>query len=192
MARRVLITGGAGFIGSHVTDELLAAGYEVRIFDNGAAQVHGQRAGPPSYLAPEAEYIFGDVRNGTALHRALCNVDGVVHLAAVVGVGQSMYEVERYTAVNEQGSATLMQALLERRIGRLVVASSMSVYGEGRYLTSNGEIWDAAERETARLQASEWDPRDRGASRCRRCRALRTNAHRSGRSTRSTNMPRSA
>ena len=104
MARRVLITGGAGFIGSHVTDELLAAGYEVRIFDNGAAQVHGERNGPPPHLAREAEYIFGDVRNGRALERTLRNVDGVLHLAAVVGVGQSMYEVERYTAVNEQGS----------------------------------------------------------------------------------------
>ena len=72
MARRVLITGGAGFIGSHVTDELLAAGYEVRVFDNGSAQVHGQRDGPPTYLAPEADYIFGDVRNGTALAPARC------------------------------------------------------------------------------------------------------------------------
>jgi dTDP-L-rhamnose 4-epimerase len=160
MARRVLITGGAGFIGSHVTDELLAAGYEVRVFDNGAAQVHGQRVGPPSYLSPEADYIFGDVRNGAALTRALRNVDGVLHLAAVVGVGQSMYEVERYTAVNEQGSATLMQALLERQVGRLVVASSMSVYGEGRYVTGSGEICDTAEREPSRLQAGCWDPTD--------------------------------
>jgi dTDP-L-rhamnose 4-epimerase len=160
MTRRVLITGGAGFIGSHVTDELLAAGYDVRVFDNGAAQVHGQHHGPPPYLAAEADYIFGDVRNGTALHRALRNVDGVLHLAAVVGVGQSMYEVERYTAVNEQGSATLMQALLERRIGRLVVASSMSVYGEGRYLTGDGEICDTAERQSSLLQAGQWDPTD--------------------------------
>ena len=156
----MLITGGAGFIGSHVTDELLAAGYEVRVFDNGAAQVHGERNGPPPHLAPEVDYIFGDVRNGRALDRALRNVDGVLHLAAVVGVGQSMYEVEQYTAVNEQGSATLMQALLERRIGRLVVASSMSVYGEGRYLTSSSEICDTAEREPTLLQAGRWDPTD--------------------------------
>ena len=156
----MLITGGAGFIGSHVTDELLAAGYEVRVFDNGAAQVHGERNGPPPHLAPEADYIFGDVRNGTALERALRNVDDVLHLAAVVGVGQSMYEVERYTAVNEQGCATLMQALLERRVGRVVVASSMSVYGEGRYLTSSSEICDTAEREPSLLQAGRWDPTD--------------------------------
>jgi nucleoside-diphosphate-sugar epimerase len=157
MTRRVLITGGAGFIGSHVTDELLAAGYEVRGFDNGAAQVHGQRSGPLPYLSPEAEYIFEDVRNGAALHRALRGVDGVLDLAAVVGVGQSMYEVERYAAVNEQGSATLMQALLERRIGRLVVASSMSVYGEGRYHTSSGEICDTAGREPSRPQAGQFN-----------------------------------
>lgn len=157
---RVLITGGAGFIGSHVTDGLLSAGYEVRVFDNGTAQVHDRRDGPPLYLAPEAEYIFGDVRDGPALHQALRNVDSVLHLASVVGVGQSMYDVERYTAVNELGSATLLQALLDRGIGRLVVASSMSVYGEGRYLTSDGEICDTAEREFSRLQAGQLDLTD--------------------------------
>jgi dTDP-L-rhamnose 4-epimerase len=160
MALRILITGGAGFIGSHVADELLSAGYEVRVFDNCAAQVHGPLDGPPAYLAPEVEYFYGDVRNGAALHRALRNVDRVLHLAAIVGVGQSMYEVERYTAVNEQGTATLMQAVLECRVDRLVVASSMSIYGEGRYLTSDGEICDTAERDVAALRAGNWDPTD--------------------------------
>jgi dTDP-L-rhamnose 4-epimerase len=160
MAPRILITGGAGFIGSHVADELLSAGYEVRVFDNCAAQVHGYFDGPPDYLAPDVEYFSGDVRNGTALRQALRNVDGVLHLAATVGVGQSMYEVERYTAVNEQGTATLMQLLLERGVGRLVVASSMSIYGEGRYRAIGGEICDTAERDPAALQDRCWDPTD--------------------------------
>ena len=119
---QVLITGGAGFIGSHVADHLLAAGYRVRVFDNGALQVHGPIEGPPAYLSPSVDYVRGDIRNGAALERALRGVDAVLHLAAMVGVGQSMYEVERYTAVNELGTATLVQALLERPVGRLVVA----------------------------------------------------------------------
>jgi dTDP-L-rhamnose 4-epimerase len=159
---QVLITGGAGFIGSHVADHLLATGYRVRVFDNGSLQVHGPLAGPPPYLSPDVEYLRGDVRDGVALERALQGVDAVLHLAAMVGVGQSMYEVERYTAVNELGTATLMQALLERPVGRLVVASSMSVYGEGRYLTADGEVCDDAERDAGRIRAGDWDPIARG------------------------------
>jgi dTDP-L-rhamnose 4-epimerase len=158
---QVLITGGAGFIGSHAADHLLAAGYRVRVFDNGSLQVHGRLDGPPAYLSPSVEYVRGDVRDGAALERALHGVDAVLHLAAMVGVGQSMYEVERYTAVNELGTATLLQALLERPVRRLVVASSMSVYGEGRYLTAAGEVFDAAERDVARIRAGEWEPKDR-------------------------------
>jgi dTDP-L-rhamnose 4-epimerase len=161
---RVLITGGAGFIGSHVADHLLAAGYWVRVLDSCDLQVHGPLAGRPAHLASEAEYVRGDVRDGTAVERALRGVDAVLHLAAMVGVGQSMYEVERYTAVNDLGTATLMQALLERPVGRLVVASSMSVYGEGRYLTAAGEICDGAEREAARIRLGAWEPAD-GAGR---------------------------
>ena len=105
------------------------------------------------------------------MHRALRNVDGVLHLAAVVGVGQSMYEVERYTAVNEQGSATLMQALLERRVGRLVVASSMSVYGEGRYLTGAAT---SAIRPSANHRGSRPASGTRRTVRARRCRPVPT------------------
>jgi dTDP-L-rhamnose 4-epimerase len=167
MALRILITGGAGFIGSHAADQLLSAGHEVRVFDNCTAQVHGHLDGPPAYLAPDVEYLCGDVRNGAALHQALRNVDAVLHLAATVGVGQSMYEVEHYTAVNEQGTATLMQALLERRVGRLVVASSMSIYGEGRYVSISGEVCDTAERDTAALQDGRWDPMDAAGAQLR-------------------------
>jgi dTDP-L-rhamnose 4-epimerase len=164
MTLRVLLTGGAGFIGSHVADELLSAGYEVRVLDNRTAQVHGTLDGPPAHLAPEVEYICGDVRNRGALQRALRNVDRVLHLAAMVGVGQSMYEIEHYTAVNELGTATLMQALLECRVGRLVVASSMSIYGEGRYFTSAGEICDTLDRDAAALRVGDWEPKDAGGA----------------------------
>jgi dTDP-L-rhamnose 4-epimerase len=160
MARRVLITGGAGFIGSHLADELLGAGYHVRVFDNCSPQVHGAAHGPPSYLGPDVEFVRGDIQDGAALRRAIRGVDSVVHLAAMVGVGQSMYEVADYTAVNDLGTAILMQALLERPVGRLVVASSMSVYGEGRYRTAAGEIVDTAERSARELKSGRWDPVD--------------------------------
>jgi dTDP-L-rhamnose 4-epimerase len=165
MAPRVLITGGAGFIGSHLADELLHTGYAVRVFDNCSPQVHGAAYGPPPYLDPDVEFVRGDIQDGGALRRALRSVDSVVHLAAMVGVGQSMYEVADYTAVNDLGTAILMQALLERPVGRLVVASSMSVYGEGRYQTAAGEIVDTAERPAGQLRSGRWDPLDpQGAS----------------------------
>jgi dTDP-L-rhamnose 4-epimerase len=160
MPPRVLITGGAGFIGSHLADELLGVGYVVRVFDNCSPQVHGAVQGPPSYLRPDVEFVRGEIQDGAALRRALRGVDSVVHLAAMVGVGQSMYEVADYTAVNDLGTAVLMQALLERPVGRLVVASSMSVYGEGRYQTAGGEIVDTAERSAGQLKAGRWDPAD--------------------------------
>ena len=160
MARRVLITGGAGFIGSHLADELLDAGYAVRVFDSCSTQVHGGVHGPPSYLPPDVEFVRGDIQDGVAVRRALRGVDSVVHLAAMVGVGQSMYEVADYTAVNDLGTAILMQALLERPVGRLVVASSMSVYGEGRYRTAEGEIVDTIERSAGQLKSGRWDPVD--------------------------------
>jgi dTDP-L-rhamnose 4-epimerase len=160
MAPRVLITGGAGFIGSHLADELLGAGYAVRVFDNCSQQVHGAVHGPPPYLSPDVEFARGDIQDGAALRQALRGVDSVVHLAAMVGVGQSMYEVADYTAANDLGTAILMQALLERPVGRLVMASSMSVYGEGRYQTVEGEIVDTAERSAGQLKAGLWDPLD--------------------------------
>ncbi len=100
MPKRVLITGGAGFIGSHLADLLLAQGHEVRVLDNLSAQVHGPAAGRPSYLDREVNLVVGDVRDGSAVRRALRGVDGVYHLAAAVGVGQSMYELQHYTETN--------------------------------------------------------------------------------------------
>src|SRR3954469_2081839 len=133
MARRVLITGGAGFIGSHLADNLLRHGYEVRALDCLCPQVHGPGAQRPDYLDPEVELIVADVRDRERLDRALQGVDVVCHLAAKVGVGQSMYQIADYTAANNEGTAVLMEALIAHPVERLVVASSMSIYGEGLY-----------------------------------------------------------
>src|SRR6478672_7754026 len=131
---RVLITGGAGFIGSHLADRLLADGHTVRALDNLDPQVHlhGER---PDYLDADVELQTGDVRDRDAVRRALDGVDAVVHFAAAVGVGQSMYEIERYTSINAIGAAVVLEEALERRdaIRKLLVASSMSIYGEGQY-----------------------------------------------------------
>src|SRR3954469_8511348 len=132
-SNRVLITGGAGFIGSHVADRLLSAGYRVRALDNLNPQVHGPHAKRPVYLDPNVELQVGDVRDPVAVRRALEGIDFVVHLAAAVGVGQSMYQRGSYMDINGVGTATLLEQLATRKARRLVVASSMSVYGEGRY-----------------------------------------------------------
>ncbi len=159
MAKRVLITGGAGFIGSHVTDRLLEDGFEVRILDNLSEQVHGARRRRPAYLARQAELIVGDVREPDIVRRALRDVDRVCHLAAAVGVGQSMYQVDEYTSVNNLGTAVLLQALIERPVERLVVASSMSIYGEGSYVNARGESTPARARDLEQLKRKAWEVR---------------------------------
>src|SRR5437016_2747466 len=111
MKKKILITGGAGFIGSHLADTLLAYGYDVRVLDDLSPQVHGEAGGRPAYLAPEVELIEGSVRNPDAVRRALRGIDAVYHLAAKVGVGQSMYQVADYTSTNNEGTATLLEAL---------------------------------------------------------------------------------
>ncbi len=130
---RVLVTGGAGFIGSHLVDRLTQAGYTVRILDALLSQVHP--GGVTSFVNPEAEFQHGDVRDPVLVQRALANVDVVVHLAAAVGVGQSMYEIAHYSSINVMGTARLLDALVKgkHRPRRMIVASSMSVYGEGLY-----------------------------------------------------------
>lgn len=160
MAVRVLITGGAGFIGSHLADELIEHGYEVRALDSLSDQVHGANAGRPSYLHPEVELIEGDIRDPDAVRSALEGVDAVYHLAACVGVGQSMYEIEKYTSVNNLGTAVLLEALIERPVRRLVVASSMSIYGEGLYRDSEGRLVSGQERSLESLKAHDWEVRD--------------------------------
>jgi dTDP-L-rhamnose 4-epimerase len=157
MGRRILITGGAGFIGSHLADHLLERGDEVRAFDVLSPQVHGPDASRPEYLDREVELVVGDCRDPHAMREALRGVDAVVHLAAAVGVGQSMYEVDRYVAVNDLGTAVLLQALIESPVERLVVASSMSLYGEGLYRDSRGRLV-TAERTREQLVQRRWEP----------------------------------
>ncbi len=157
MRKRVLITGGAGFIGSHLADELLGHGYEVRALDNLSPQVHGDGQERPAYLDPAVELIVGDVRDADALNRALDGVDAVYHFAAAVGVGQSMYEIEHYTSVNNIGTAVLMEALIERPVERLVVASSMSVYGEGLYSNASGSSIPGYDRPLDQLRRAQWE-----------------------------------
>src|SRR6478672_10589225 len=150
--QKVLITGGAGFIGSHVADELLAHGFKVRVLDTLAAQVHGDSGRRPDYLDPQVEVMVGDVTDRDVLCRALQGVDAVYHFAAAVGVGQSMYEVAHYTRVNNFGTAVLMEALIKQPVQRLVVASSMSLYGEGLYRTPSGKVREAGERSLDQLR----------------------------------------
>jgi dTDP-L-rhamnose 4-epimerase len=160
MSKKILITGGAGFIGSHLADELLEKGYSVRVLDNLSEQVHGKHADRPGYLNPEAELIQGDARDPESIEKALKGIDCVYHFAAMVGVGQSMYQVVDYTDVNNLGTATLLEALIKRPIEKLVVASSMSIYGEGLYKNSAGEIVPGNERSLEQLKAHQWELRD--------------------------------
>jgi dTDP-L-rhamnose 4-epimerase len=156
----VLITGGAGFIGSHLADALLARGYRVRALDNLSDQVHGERREFPSYLNPGVEPCPGDVREPRDVERALTGVDAVFHFAAAVGVGQSMYEIEKYVDVNNRGTAVLLEALLRKPVAKLVVASSMSIYGEGLYQDREGNHCAPRPRSVGQLKASRWDPLD--------------------------------
>ncbi|MHB1293677.1 MAG: NAD-dependent epimerase/dehydratase family protein [Anaerolineae bacterium] len=160
MGSKVLITGGAGFIGSHLADELLSHGYHVRALDNLAPQVHGEDDRRPAYLSPDVQLVVGDVRDRDALAGALQGVNAVVHLAAAVGVGQSMYEIARYTHTNALGTANLLEALIEHPVERLVVASSMSIYGEGLYRAMDGALVADARRDPARLKRGQWEPVD--------------------------------
>jgi dTDP-L-rhamnose 4-epimerase len=154
---RVLVTGGAGFIGSHLVDRLLESGHEVRVLDSLDAQVHD---GPPEYLATEAELVVGDIRDREIVDRSLRDVDSLVHLAAAVGVGQSMYEIERYTSVNAVGAAVVLEAAIDVRdhLQKAVVASSMSIYGEGLYRCPVDGIEVAPQpRLEAQLARREWE-----------------------------------
>jgi dTDP-L-rhamnose 4-epimerase len=159
MPKRILITGGAGFVGSHLADNLLQHGYTVRALDCLCQQVHGRAASRPSYLDPEVELITGDVRDPAMIRRALRGVDAIFHLAAKVGVGQSMYEIVDYTAANNIATAVLLEALVEKPVEKLVVASSMSIYGEGMYRTVDGQLVAGHERPMAQLQAHDWELR---------------------------------
>ncbi len=130
---KILVTGGAGFIGSHLVDALAEKGHEVRILDSLVEQVHGGKV--PGHLNKNAEFIKADVCDAKAVSKALDSIDVVYHQAAEVGVGQSMYEIVRYVKANDLGTAVLLEEMIKRpeQFRKLVVASSMSIYGEGAY-----------------------------------------------------------
>lgn len=157
MAKKILITGGAGFIGSHLADELINKGYSVRALDNLSEQVHGESRQRPDYLNPEVELQIGDVRDKAAVEKALDGVDAVFHLAAMVGVGQSMYQIKDYTEVNNVGTAVLLEALMNNPVEKLVVASSMSIYGEGLYEGASGNKYSQCQRELSDLKGGKWE-----------------------------------
>lgn len=161
MNKKILITGGAGFIGSHLTDELIEQGYSVRILDNLSEQVHGKDCQRPDYLHPDAELVIGDVRDPRKVKEALKGIDAVYHYAAMVGVGQSMYEIKDYTDVNNLGTAVLLEALSKNPVEKLIVASSMSIYGEGLYKDANGDIKTGCERSLEQLKKGQWEVVDK-------------------------------
>ena len=129
------------------------------MLDSLIEQVHGQVDGS-TMLDREAELVRGDVRDGAMVTRVLKGVDSVIHLAAEVGVGQSMYEVERYTSTNDVGTAVLFEKLIDRPVRRVVTASSMSIYGEGLYRDADGRPVEDADRPNLRDGLSQWDPVD--------------------------------
>ena len=159
---RALVTGGAGFIGSHLVDGLLGEGHEVRVLDCLEPQVHGPSRKAPDYLNRNAELVIGDVRDRETVSRALDGVEAVFHHAAAVGVAQSMYEIERYVSANSLGAAILLEEIVKRRAGirKVVVASSMSVYGEGAYRDENGKSVAPRPRPLAQLERHAWELED--------------------------------
>lgn len=161
MEKKILVTGGAGFIGSHLVDKLIELGHEVMVFDNLEPQVHGDGQKIPQYLNKECEFIKGDVRNRDELKKALKDREIVFHQAAAVGVGQSMYEINKYTEVNILGTSNLLDILANEnhRVKKLIIASSMSVYGEGKYRCVNCGVVYPKLRSLSQLKKGEWEMR---------------------------------
>jgi dTDP-L-rhamnose 4-epimerase len=122
-------------------------------------QVHGAGRQRPPYLDPDVELMVGDVRDPKAVTQALEGVDAVYHFAAAVGVGQSMYQIEEYTSVNDLGTAVLLEGLVKHPVERLIVASSMSIYGEGLYQDPRGRVQEGQERPLSQLKARDWEVR---------------------------------
>ncbi len=158
---RILVTGGIGFIGSHVVGDLLGAGHEVRVIDLLDSQVHGEDHIPQ--LDPRVKFFHGDINDPDCLVQALDGCEAVAHLAATVGVGQSMYEVTYYTHANVNGTACLYETLIKNRkrfpVKKVVVASSMSAYGEGLYRCDGCDCaLRGRPRPVEQLKARRWEP----------------------------------
>lgn len=160
MARhaKILITGGGGFIGSHLADRLVSGGHQVTALDLWEPQVHGRH--PRPYKNKAVRYLTGDVRKRPDIRRALAGTDVLFHFAAQVGVGQSMYEIDRYVDHNVRGTGIVLEEILamKRRPRRIVVASSMSIYGEGRYRCRSCGVVDGVQRRVADLERRRWNP----------------------------------
>src|ERR1700733_8927660 len=161
MTERALVTGGAGFIGSYIVDALIDVGWAVTVLDSLEAQVHGACAERPAYLHPAAEFVRGDTRDTVLVDRLLERTDVVFYEAALVGVGQSMYDIARYVAGNTMAAATFLEAVLRHRdrIRKMVVASSMSCYGEGLYADAAGHPVPVRPRPRAQLERKVWEMR---------------------------------
>ncbi len=161
MSKKVLVTGGAGFIGSHLVDKLIKLGHDAAVFDNLEPQVHGEDQKIPKYLNRECKFIKGDIRSRDELKKALKGREIVFHQAAVVGVGQSMYEIKRYSESNILGTANLLDILANEnhKLEKLIVASSMSVYGEGKYSCVDCGIVYPKLRSLSQLKRREWEMR---------------------------------
>ena len=159
MKMKILVTGGAGFIGSHLIDELLLKKHEIVVYDNLEPQVHGNLDNAPEYLAKDIIFIKNDIRNREALLKSLLDVEVVFHLAAMVGVGQSMYQIDRYVDVNTLGTARLLDILVNEpnNVKKLIVASSMSTYGEGRYFCEDCGNVNPKLRNQEQLKKHEWE-----------------------------------
>ncbi len=157
---KVLVTGGAGFIGSHTANLLVSKGYDASIFDSLEPQVHGPLGEFPRYLDDEVRKIRGDIHDLKALESAVEDVDAVIHLAARVGVGQSMYEVGKYVDSNTGGTGRLLDTIIRKRdnVKKLVVASSMSIYGEGEYFCPlcNKRVYPPP-RPISQLEQKDWE-----------------------------------
>ena len=156
MGKKILVTGGAGFIGSHLVDKLVENGHRVRVLDNLEPQVHSEL---PKYLNSEAEFINGDIRNEDDIKMVLRNIEIVLHHTAAVGVGQSMYQIYKYIDINAGGTAKLLDVIVNGKydIEKLIVASSMSIYGEGTYRCENCGIVYPKLRSESQLEAGEWN-----------------------------------
>ena len=156
----VLVTGGAGYIGSHLVDALVAREYRVTVLDSLVPQVH--RSGTwPSYANPAVDYVRGDVRDRAVLEPLVLAADAVVHFAAAVSVGQSMYQVDRYVDVNTRGTALLLDILVnaKHKVEKVLVASSIGVYGEGAYTCVRHGVVAPTIRDESQLAERDWEQR---------------------------------